>query len=55
MHILLAASAFNSLTQRVHAELRDRGHSVVVELALPGVSSPKPSTATGRTSSSRRC
>ncbi|WP_405758719.1 hydrogenase maturation protein [Streptomyces sp. NBC_00073] len=38
MHILLAASAFNSLTQRVHAELRDRGHSVVVELALPGVS-----------------
>ncbi|MEV0416221.1 hydrogenase maturation protein [Streptomyces sp. NPDC050448] len=38
MHILLAASAFNSLTQRVHAELRDRGHSVAVELALPGVS-----------------
>lgn len=36
MHILLAASAFNSLTQRVHAELRDRGHSVAVELALPG-------------------
>ena len=34
MHILLMASAFNSLTQRVHAELRDRGHSVVVELAL---------------------
>ncbi|MFE6845472.1 enoyl-CoA hydratase-related protein [Streptomyces sp. NPDC057686] len=38
MHILLAASAFNSLTQRVHAELRDRGHSVAVELALPGTS-----------------
>ncbi|MCX5152176.1 enoyl-CoA hydratase-related protein [Streptomyces sp. NBC_00320] len=38
MHILLAASAFNSLTQRVHAELRDRGHSVAVELALPGAS-----------------
>ncbi|WP_048479521.1 enoyl-CoA hydratase-related protein, partial [Streptomyces roseus] len=38
MHILLAASAFNSLTQRVHAELRDRGHSVAVELALPAVS-----------------
>ncbi|MFD3500408.1 enoyl-CoA hydratase-related protein [Streptomyces sp. NPDC058676] len=36
MHILLVASAFNSLTQRVHAELRDRGHSVAVELALQG-------------------
>ncbi|MFE9561519.1 hydrogenase maturation protein [Streptomyces sp. NPDC006487] len=35
MHVLLVASAFNSLTQRVHAELRDRGHSVSVELALP--------------------
>ncbi|MGW1894530.1 enoyl-CoA hydratase-related protein [Streptomyces sp. NPDC002004] len=32
MHILLVASAYNSLTQRVHAELRDRGHSVGVEL-----------------------
>ncbi|MGW7363480.1 enoyl-CoA hydratase-related protein [Streptomyces sp. NPDC054841] len=32
MHILLVASAYNSLTQRVHAELRDRGHSVAVEL-----------------------
>ncbi|MBW5484877.1 formyltransferase family protein, partial [Streptomyces bambusae] len=38
MHILLVASAFNSLTQRVHAELRDHGHRVAVELALPGVS-----------------
>ncbi len=38
MHILLVASAFNSLTQRVHAELRDRGHTVAVELALPGAS-----------------
>ncbi|MEU6096915.1 enoyl-CoA hydratase-related protein [Streptomyces sp. NPDC047079] len=37
MHILLVATAFNSLTQRVHAELRDRGHTVAVELALPGV------------------
>ncbi|MFJ7265430.1 enoyl-CoA hydratase-related protein [Streptomyces sp. NPDC099050] len=37
MHVLLVASAFNSLTQRVHAELRDHGHSVSVELALPGV------------------
>lgn len=35
MHILLLASAFNSLTQRAHAELRDRGHTVAVELALP--------------------
>ncbi|MFD4858035.1 hydrogenase maturation protein [Streptomyces atratus] len=35
MHILLVASAFNSLTQRVHAELRDRGHTVAVELAAP--------------------
>jgi putative two-component system hydrogenase maturation factor HypX/HoxX len=34
VHILLVASAFNSLTQRVHAELRDRGHGVAVELAL---------------------
>jgi putative two-component system hydrogenase maturation factor HypX/HoxX len=34
MHILLVASAYNSLTQRVHAELRDRRHSVSVELAL---------------------
>ncbi|MGW3497631.1 enoyl-CoA hydratase-related protein [Streptomyces sp. NPDC001020] len=32
MHILLVASAFNSLSQRVHAELRDRGHTVAVEL-----------------------
>ncbi|MGW7053539.1 hydrogenase maturation protein [Streptomyces sp. NPDC054887] len=32
MHLLLVASAFNSLTQRVHAELRDRGHRVAVEL-----------------------
>ncbi|MFF0156571.1 enoyl-CoA hydratase-related protein [Streptomyces sp. NPDC005263] len=36
MHILILASAFNSLTQRAHAELRDRGHTVAVELALPG-------------------
>lgn len=35
MHILLVASAFNSLTQRVHVELRDHGHTVAVELALP--------------------
>lgn len=34
MRILLMASAFNSLTQRVLVELEDRGHSVAVELAL---------------------
>jgi putative two-component system protein, hydrogenase maturation factor HypX/HoxX len=34
MQILLMASAYNSLTQRVHAELADRGHQVAVELAL---------------------
>ncbi|KIQ28776.1 hydrogenase maturation protein [Variovorax paradoxus] len=34
MHILLVASAFNSLTQRVLAELQDRGHTVGVELAV---------------------
>ncbi|TXL92193.1 hydrogenase maturation protein [Streptomyces sp. IB2014 016-6] len=34
MHILLVASAFNSLTQRVFAELGDRGHRVGLELAL---------------------
>src|SRR6516164_2616050 len=34
MRILLLASAYNSLTQRVHAELADRGHEVAVELAL---------------------
>ncbi|MFG2872705.1 hydrogenase maturation protein [Streptomyces sp. NPDC048338] len=38
MRVLLLASSFNSLTQRVHAELRDHGHAVTVELALPGVS-----------------
>ncbi|HZX38757.1 MAG TPA: hydrogenase maturation protein [Streptomyces sp.] len=33
MRVLLVASAFNSLSQRVMCELRDRGHSVAVELA----------------------
>jgi putative two-component system hydrogenase maturation factor HypX/HoxX len=33
MRILLIASAYNSMTQRVHAELADRGHEVSVELA----------------------
>ncbi|MFJ1703526.1 hydrogenase maturation protein [Kitasatospora sp. NPDC088346] len=35
MRILLLASAFNSLTQRVHVDLRRRGHTVAVELG-PG-------------------
>jgi putative two-component system protein, hydrogenase maturation factor HypX/HoxX len=34
MRILLISSAYNSLTQRVHAELADRRHDVSVELAL---------------------
>ncbi|WP_067845204.1 hydrogenase maturation protein [Nocardia lijiangensis] len=34
MRILVVASAFNSLTQRIHAELRARDHHVGVELAL---------------------
>jgi putative two-component system hydrogenase maturation factor HypX/HoxX len=34
MQILLIASGYNSLTQRVHAELAERGHQVTVELAL---------------------
>jgi len=34
MRILLLASAYNSLTQRVHAELADREYEVAVELAL---------------------
>ncbi|MFJ3631417.1 enoyl-CoA hydratase-related protein [Streptomyces sp. NPDC090112] len=41
MYVLLVASAFNSLTQRVHAELRDRGHRVAVELAVPGTAWPE--------------
>ncbi|WP_405804102.1 hydrogenase maturation protein [Streptomyces sp. NBC_00210] len=40
MHILLVASAFNSLTQRLHAELGDRGHTVAVELVLHDESLP---------------
>ncbi|MFF3327495.1 hydrogenase maturation protein [Streptomyces sp. NPDC002889] len=38
MHILLVASAYNSLTQRVHAELRDRRHTVAVEVVLDDAS-----------------
>ncbi|MFJ8631976.1 enoyl-CoA hydratase-related protein [Streptomyces sp. NPDC093568] len=36
MEILLVASAFNSLSQRVYAELSDRGHRVDVVLASHG-------------------
>ncbi|WP_042422817.1 formyltransferase family protein, partial [Streptacidiphilus anmyonensis] len=38
MEILLLASGFNSLTQRVFAALRDHGHAVAVELALSDAS-----------------
>jgi putative two-component system protein, hydrogenase maturation factor HypX/HoxX len=34
MRILLVASGYNSMAQRVHVELADRGHEVSVELAL---------------------
>jgi putative two-component system hydrogenase maturation factor HypX/HoxX len=34
MRILLLSSAYNSMTQRAHVELADRGHEVSVELAL---------------------
>jgi putative two-component system protein, hydrogenase maturation factor HypX/HoxX len=34
MRILLFASAYNSMTQRFHVELVDRGHDVSIELAL---------------------
>ncbi|WP_039947180.1 hydrogenase maturation protein [Streptomyces sp. NRRL S-118] len=36
MRILLVASAYNSLSQRVHAELRERGHTVAVEVTPRG-------------------
>ncbi|GGW56282.1 hydrogenase maturation protein [Streptomyces xantholiticus] len=36
MRILLVASACNSLTQRVQAELRDRGHAVPLEVTPDG-------------------
>ncbi len=34
MRILLVASGYNSMAQRVHAEVADRGHEVSVELAF---------------------
>ncbi|MGW7433505.1 hydrogenase maturation protein [Streptomyces sp. NPDC054861] len=36
MRVLLVASSFNSLTQRVLVELRDRGHTVPVEVTPDG-------------------
>jgi putative two-component system hydrogenase maturation factor HypX/HoxX len=36
VRILLVTSAFNSLTQRAHTELTDRGHHTDVVLATPG-------------------
>ncbi len=36
MRILLIASAFNSLTQRVQAELRDARHTVATEVVGDG-------------------
>ncbi|MFD9648020.1 hypothetical protein ACFWWN_31660 [Streptomyces sp. NPDC059082] len=36
MRILLVAGSFDSLTQRVLAELSDRGHAVAVEVAPDG-------------------
>jgi putative two-component system hydrogenase maturation factor HypX/HoxX len=34
MRILLLATSFNALTQRIHVELTDRGHTLSVELAV---------------------
>ena len=34
MKILLLSSAYNGMTQRVHVELLQRGHSVSIELAI---------------------
>ncbi|MEV8626300.1 hydrogenase maturation protein [Streptomyces sp. NPDC051079] len=36
MRVLLIASSYNSLTQRVEVELRDRGHCVAVEITPDG-------------------
>ena len=55
MRILLIASAYNSMTQRVHAELADRGHEVSVELALGDEVMRDGFAATTRIWSSRRC
>ncbi|MEV0371318.1 enoyl-CoA hydratase-related protein [Streptomyces sp. NPDC050636] len=41
MRILLIAGAFNSLTQRLYAELTDRGNHVIVELATPRTPLPE--------------
>ncbi|MFF8594640.1 enoyl-CoA hydratase-related protein [Streptomyces sp. NPDC015220] len=45
MDILLVASAFNSLTQRVYAELSDHGHRVDVVLASHGADAVRAAVA----------
>ena len=55
MRILLISSAYNSMTQRAHVELADRGHEVSVELALGDDVMRDASAAATRSSSSRRC
>lgn len=46
MRILLVASSFNSLTQRVLVELGDRGHTVPVEVTPTGLPCARPWRAT---------
>ncbi|MFI2644159.1 enoyl-CoA hydratase-related protein [Streptomyces sp. NPDC018610] len=48
MDILLVASAFNSLSQRVYAELSDRGHRVDVVLASHGADAVRAAVARDR-------
>ncbi len=55
MRILLVASAYSSMTQRVHVELADRGHEVAVELALGDDQMRAGFAAMIRTLSSRPC
>lgn len=48
MDILLVASAFNSLSQRVFAELSDRGHRVDVVLAAHGAEAVRAAVSESR-------
>jgi putative two-component system hydrogenase maturation factor HypX/HoxX len=48
MKILLVVSAFNSLSQRVYAELSDRGHRVDVSLASHGAEAVRAAVRTAR-------
>lgn len=48
MEILLVASAFNSLSQRVYAELSDQGHRVDVVLASHGANAVRAAVRTAR-------